>query len=615
MKTTNNKLANKLALTAILIFCTLAIMSCDKDNSQNGEEIPSGQNQLIINVAGVSDQESNNIKSKLSSTSNINTSSHSIELVQSDGFDAVIAIDNNSPLTEAPLISPSGLKATSQIKAASTPLSPNTTYRMYFYKNNGGTYTFNKSTQFSTGTNSTIQLSNGSYKWVALSYNNTDAIPDADASNNLLLPENKDVIYATSGTTDIVINNNVTPLSVSIVFNRLYARIAVEVNTLGMFAPINSATIGVTGQNSKAATVNLLSGALTLASSGGTPALATVNFSDFNNNPSRKVAYYYTADPTAQTLTISVTDLKIQLDNNLERSFGTTALNQSKSITPERGKTNRFLVGITESALTFGTVKWSRSNLYYKAGDATPYRFYHTNPQTADPNSFFSFGAHLPRVLANANADEDACALVYPAGLWKIPTTAQLQNITSRGLAGALLGELGLTNVVGIDALVAVQDALAAPVANSTATANYAEFTPSAGNNSAYGAATSSVNRLRFNYNGYMNVLGAIQNLITLDLGNTYGSYNAFWTSNYLFGTLPGVTIGVKYHLGHTTIVPIILNREYKAYTTSSAFSIGVLGSISVLNTPLMNIRCVRNEDWAELSELPNYNPMPVYPI
>lgn len=346
MKTTNNKLAKKLALAAILMSCTLAIMSCDKDNSQNGQEIPSGQNQLIINVAGVSEQESNNIKSKLSSTSNINTSSHSIELVQSDGFDAVIAVDNNSPLTEAPLISPSGLKATSQIKAASTPLSPNTTYRMYFYKNNGGTYTFDKSMQFSTGTNATIQLSNGSYKWVALSYNNTDAIPDADASNNLLLPENKDVIYATSGTTDIVINNNVNPLSIGIVFNRLYARIAIEFNTLGMFAPINSATIGVTGQNSKAATVNLLSGALTLASSGGTPALATVNFSNFNNNPSRKVAYYYTADPTPQTLNISVTELKIQLDNNTERTFGTTALNQSKSITPERGKTNRFLVGI-----------------------------------------------------------------------------------------------------------------------------------------------------------------------------------------------------------------------------------------------------------------------------
>lgn len=203
--------------------------------------------------------------------------------------------------------------------------------------------------------------------------------------------------------------------------------------------------------------------------------------------------------------------------------------------------------------------------------------------------------------------------MVYPAGLWKLPTADQLDPITSRGLLGALLGELGLSNVAGIDALVAVQDALAAPVANSTATASYAEFTPSAGNNSAYGAATSSVNRLRFNYNGFMNVLGAIQNLITLDLGDTYGRYNAFWTSENLIGS-PIINAGVKYHLGHTTIVPIILTREYKAYRTTSLLSVGLLGSISVINSPLMNIRCVRDDTWAASSALPNYNPMPVYP-
>lgn len=614
MKTTNRISASKCVLATIIVLCTLVIVSCNKEKSQNGQDIPSGQNQLIIHVGGVGDQENSSIKAKISSTSSINTSINSIELVQSNGFDAIIAVDNNSPSTEKPLISQSGLKASSQIKAVSTPLEPNTTFRVYFYKNNGGTYTFDKSMQFSTGTNATIQLSNGSYKWVALSYNNTDAIPDADVSNNLLLPENKDVLYATSTATDIIINNNPDPLNISIVFNRLYARIAIEINTLGMFAPINTATIGVTGQNSKAATINLLSGALTLASSGSSPALATVNFINLNGNPSRKVAYYYTADPTAQNLTITVTNLKIQLDNNTERSFGTTVLNQSKSITPERGKTNRFLVGITESALTYEGVKWSRANLYYKPGDATPYRFYHTNPQTDDPNSFFSFGAHLPRVLANANAAVDACALVYPAGLWKLPTSAQLDPITSRGngllgtLLGGILPDLGLTNIAAIDAAVNAQDALATPVANSTATANYAEFTPSAGNNSAYGAATSSVNRLRFNYNGYMYTLGAIQNLITLDLGNTYGRYNAFWTNENLIALPPIINLAVKYHLGHTT------GGNYKAYRTTNLLNAGLLGSISVINSPLMNIRCVRDDTWTTKSALPTYNPMPVYP-
>jgi len=605
MKTTNNNLASKFALAAFLALGTLAVTSCNKDKNQNGQEVPSDQSQLVVRIAGINDGEST---VKKGSTSKGKSGSHSIELVQSNGFDAIVAVDNNVPSNDASAFSSVALRASNRLKAA-TPLGSTTTYRLYLYKNNGGTYTFTKSVQFTPGSEAPIQVPNGSYKWVALSYNNTDAIPDGDASNNLVLPQNKDVLYATSGPTDIIINSNTAPLNIT--FNRLYARIAIEVNTLGMFAPINSATIAVTGQSAKAATLNLTTGALTVAASGGTPALTEVNFTDLDGNAARKIAYYYTADETAQNLSVSVTNLKIQLDNNTERNFGATTLTQNKAITPVRGKNHRFLVGITESALTYGSgtglAQWSRSNLYYKPGDATPYRFYHTNPQTNDPNSYFSFGAHLPRVLASANAAVDACALVYPAGLWKTPTGAQLENVTSRGLLGGLLGDLGLTNIAGIDALVIVQDALAARVANSTATATYSEFTPAAGNNAAYGAATSSVNRLRFNYNGYMNTLGALNNLITLNLGNTYGSYNAFWTSENLIGT-PVINLGVKYHLGHTT------GGNYKAYRTTSLLSAGLLGAVSVINSPLMNIRCVRDATWAAKSAAANYEPMPVYP-
>ncbi|MGJ1224719.1 hypothetical protein BCY89_15275 [Sphingobacterium siyangense] len=605
MKTTNNNLASKFALAAFLALGTLAVTSCNKDKNQNGQEIPSDQSQLVVRIAGISDGE-NTVKK--ASTSTGKSSSNSIELVQSNGFDAIVAVDNNVPSNDASAFSQAALRASSGLKAA-TPLGSTTTYRLYLYKNNGGTYTFTKSVQFTPGSEAPIQVPNGSYKWVALSYNNTDAIPDGDASNNLVLPQNKDVLYATSGATDITINSNTAPLNIT--FNRLYARIAIEVNTLGMFAPINSATIAVTGQNAKAATINLATGALTVAPSGGTPALTEVNFTNLDGNAARKIAYYYTADETAQNLSVSVTNLKIQLDNSTERNFGTTTLTQNKAITPVRGKNHRFLVGITESALTFGSgsglAQWSRSNLYYKPGDATPYRFYHTNPQTNDPNSYFSFGAHLPRVLASANAAVDACALVYPAGLWKTPTAAQLANVTSPASLGGLLGDLSLTNVAGIDALVLVQDLLAARVPNSTATATYSEFTPTSGNNSAYGAATSSVNRLRFNYNGYMNTLGVINNLITLNLGNTYGSYNAFWTSENLIGT-PLINLGVKYHLGHTT------GGNYKAYRTTSILSAGLLGAVSVINSPLMNIRCVRDATWATKSAAANYEPMPVYP-
>lgn len=280
----------------------------------------------MVNVNGISDEESNNLKSKKSSTSINHEHKNLIKLVQTDGFDAVIAVDNNTIPSE----NSSFFKANSKgLKAASTPLSSTTTYRLYLYKNEGGIYTFTKSMQFTSGSPASIKIPNGSYKWVALSYNNTDNIPDANASNDLVLPENKDVIYATSGITDIVINSNTIPLNIT--FKRLYARIAIEINTLGMFAPINSATITVTGQSTKAATLNLLSSALTLAASGGTPSLTQVNFTDLDNNPSRKIAYYYTADQTPQNLTVYLTNLKIQLDDDTERDFGSTELNQNNN--------------------------------------------------------------------------------------------------------------------------------------------------------------------------------------------------------------------------------------------------------------------------------------------
>lgn len=610
MKTTKNIIANKYALVSIILLCTLGITSCLKDNFLNEQENPSEQNQLIIQVSGISAEEDKTIKSKLGSgASKIETGANSIDLVESEGFDAVIAIDNNNPSTEESFTNRSGLKASIKQKAAYLPLENNITYRIYLYKNNGGAYTFHSTKQFTQGTNSSMSVPNGSYKWVALSYNNNDSIPEAGASNDLTLPENKDVLYATSGSNDIIVNNN-TP-AVSIIFNRLYARIAIEFNTIGMFAPINSATISVSGQNSKGATLNLLSGTLNVAPTGVTPQITEVDFNNINGDASRKVAYFYTADETPQNLSITVTNLKIQLDNDTERNFGSTTLNQTKSITPQRGKNHRFLVGITESALTYEGVKWSRSNLYYKPNDATPYRFYHTNPQTNDPNSYFSFGAHRPRVLASANAAVDACSLVYPAGLWKIPSAADISTVTSQGLGG-LLGDLSLGNVAGIDVLVGLQDALARPVEGSTVGNKYSEFTPSSGYNPAYGAATSPVNQLRFNYNGYMNTLGVLSNLITLELWNTYGSYNAFWTNENLIAS-PIINAGVKYHLGHTAEIPLVGER-YKAYRTTSLISIGLLNSISVINSPLMNIRCVRDDTWASKSENPNYNPMPVYP-
>ena len=598
MKTFPNKLASKFALAAFLALGTLAVTSCNKDN-QAGQEVPEGNSQLIVRIAGISDGENINSKGTKGSTSN-NSGTQSVELVQSSGFDAIVALDNKVPSIETPTIAQAGLKASNGSKAVSAPLAATTTYRLYLYKNNGGTYTFAKSMQFTPGTEAPIQIPNGSYKWVALSYNNTDAIPDADVTNNLVLPENKDVLYATSGATDIVINANTAPLSIT--FNRLYSRIAIEVNTLGMFAPINSATIAVTGQSARAATLDLTTGALTLAPSAGVPALTEANFTDIDGNASRKVAYYYTADLTAQNLSVTVGNLSIKLDNATDRVF-TTPQTFTQLITPERGKNHRFLVGIAESAITYGGVKWARSNLYYRTGGTlttTPYRFYHTNPfSPAVSESFFSFKGHLPGVLANAVEanQKDPCALVYPAGLWKTPINTEIGTLTSQqgvisGLLGALLGNPATPN--------------------STFGPNYIEYSNSAGSATGPYATTPAANILRFNYNGLNNTVNLLSGTINVTLGQV-GSTAAFWgRDNVLDGgllALLGTSVGAWSYIGRTQD-PVIGNPRSVASKGAGALNIDLL-NLGLVGSGFQNVRCVRNANFTAISAAQGYNPMP----
>lgn len=597
MKTINNNLASKFALAAFLALGTLAVTSCNKDNNQAGQEVPEGNSQLIVRIAGISDGENINSKGTKSSTSN-NSGTQSVELVKSNGFDAIVAIDNKVPSVETSTIAQAGLKASNGSKAVSAPMVAGTKYRLFLYKKTGATYTYDQSVEFSSGSEAPVAVTKGAtYKWLAISYNTAvDLVQDRGLNDTFTLPENKDVLYAAS-TTDFTVGETVAPISIS--FNRLYARIAVEVNTLGMFAPINSASITVTGQSARAATLDLTTGALTLAPTAGTPALTEVNFTDIDGNASRKVAYFYTADPTAQNLTVAVTNLKIQLDNSTERNFGTTTLSQVKSITPERGKNHRFLVGLTESAIAYGGVSWARSNLYYRTGGTlapTPYRFYHTNPFSPDKQeSFFAFKGHLPGVLANAVEanQKDPCALVYPAGLWKTPTYTQLNSVTSQqGLVSGLVGSL-----IGNPA-----------TPNTTFGTNFIDYTNTAGSGTSPYATTPNANRLRFYYNGLQSGVSLLSGVINVNLGTTVGTTASFWSSDRV-ADLSIIQVGAWSYIG-TTQDPLLGAPRSVASRGAGVLNIDLL-NLGLVGSGFMNVRCVRDANWTATSTAVGYNPMP----
>lgn len=592
MKKTNN-LASKFALAAFFALGTLAVTSCNKDNNQTGQEVPTGSSQIIVRIAGISDGASNSSKgSKSSIASHKTSSSKSIELVSGNGFDAVIAVDNQIPAST---------KTPSLRAANGTPVSSNmiagTKYRLFLYKKTGATYTYENSYEFTVGQETPIDVKKGaSYKWVALSYNNGEAVANRGTDDQLLLPENKDVLFASS-TADLTIGDSTSPINIT--FNRLFSRIGIELNTKGMFGPMNAATVTVTGHSTKTATVDLTTGALALAQTASTPAISFASFINITEgDASQKIAYFYTADETPQAIKVVVKDLSIKLDNGTNRVFSTSTLSQTQAIAPERGKNHRLLLGLTESALTRDGVQWSRSNLYYKAGDVTPYRFNPTNDFNviADPRAYFSFRGHLPMVLASNDPkkQKDPCALVYPAGLWKTPTAAQVGAITSRsGLLGDLLG--GVLDLV-----------LPSKTKGTSESNKGLEYSGATGANPAYGDAQ---NTLRFNYNGSQTKISVLSDLVSLNLGNTQGKHAAFWSSNELIDlSLLGTGVGAQSFIGYKASG--LLGSATIASTAAGLLNINLLG-LDVISSELMNIRCVRDQSWNTVSLLPGYNPEP----
>lgn len=620
MKTINNNFASKFALVAFLIVGNLVVTSCNKDNKQ---EIPTGNSKLIVSIAGIGESEIINVsgnKGSLSSAkySSQNTAQNSIKIVEGNAFDAIVGVDNHIPSTNEAPISQAGRRTSDGLKAVSTPLSSTTTYRLYLYKNNGGTYTFTQSIQFTPGAETPIQVPNGSYKWVALSYNNTDALPDGASSSSIVLPANKDVLYASSGASDIVISDNTIPINIT--FNRVFAKITVEINTLGMFARMTeNPTISVTAPNIiKTGTLNLTTGALSAISSGTNLSLTATDFTDISpvsGEAYQKVAYFYTAPQAQQTITAAVSNLKIKLDDGTIRDFGTATSNQVIQITPTAGKSQRALVGFSESALTRNTVKWSRSNLYYVAGDH-PYRFFHTNAQTpasvTDPKtqaSFFAFRGHLPLKFAKNNPalQKDPCALVYPANLWKTPTQTEIGSLTTtQGLLTNVLGNI--TSVLGLGST---------PGASVPSSGNgYIDFT-STGQNAAYAQNGSQANTLRFQYNGVMVTLAAVEELITLNLGSTHDASSGFWSNQDINNANLGGALGGVVNLGAWGFAGrsarFLGLGPFLPFANQSlgVLNISVLNLIDVIQSPFMNVRCVRNPNWTTISQAAGYNPEP----
>lgn len=648
------KRANWIVATAMLAFSGVMVASCSKESDPTEVVEPQGD-KLVISVQGINRGDTDaTLKAGLSTaTGKISTTGSSAvasKIYEFSDVDMAVSVDNNVPVKTTNITTRkrvSGLAADASLNAVEE-IETEVKYVVYLYAGN----TLVTSVLLEAGTQGTVEGLDpeGSYTWVALSYNSKEDSPElTPATADVELPENEDVLYA-SGTVNLA-----TDPTISILFDHVYSRIGIELNTIGIFGEITGTpAVSVSGLNLASGSLNLLSGVLTP----GATFAPNLTYADFENvDPAyndQKIAYVYTAPVAAQTVQVTVQNLIIShADGGLSRTYFTSPGNFTQNVTPVAGQSHRLLFNVVESALTtnYGgnTVEWGRSNLYYRGdnGGLRDYAFYANNQQTSRGDGYFAFGGTIPGQFATTSTQGDPCALVYPQGLWKQPGKADFNGLVRgdielnelTGVLGGIGQVVDATGVTGIlNLLTSLLGNTVATLVNTAAPNStlgpapyvYGQYTissgaPASGTN-AFGDANSASNNLRFYYNGQISSLTVLQgigegdgllnvglnelsaDLVGVNLINTniplldsYGDLTALWTNEQGTNILGLAGAGTWGYLGNagrgfewTGILPTLNARFHMANNTGELLNgVNALG-IDVLSTTMKNVRCVR---------------------
>lgn len=545
-------------LVALLICSAQLLPGCSKDKQAEIMKPAGDGTQLVVSVLGVTDADEttpSGLKANAAIKPAIKQSAVlPNKMLSFKDFDAVLEVERNVAGNSKVLIKDASQKnAGAGLLAAA--VAEGVVYRLMLYKADGK---FVSSTLLTSGKPAQLRVETGTtYNWYAVSYNSKDAIPEVDTlATALVLPGGKDVLYASGRVSIPEEPGSDTPLG--IIFKHSLARIAVELNTMGMFADMVSAGLSVAGVPVKTATLNLKTGAL----SNLVDYTQRVEYANFSNVDSaysdRKIAYIYTANAAAiNNLTVSVNALALTLDDRTTRTFAALATTPSVftfNLTPQLGASFTARVNLIESPLTLDGVRWSRQNLYYQAG-RNPYRFHHTYAHTNARNTYFSFGALTPD---SYGLDSDPCALVYPQGVWR-----QASEADFRTLVGTAIGGFGAE----------------ASTYNTVGGLGYIEYPGATGTAGPYPG-----NDLRFNMNGQGVAVSLLGNNVTIDLGQTFGGSANYWTSTPLLDALGLLRTGAYQYQASANTRSL----------STSLLNISLLGNVEVAQTNFRNIRCVR---------------------
>lgn len=465
-------------------------------------------------------------------------------------------------------------------KRAVSNMSPNKKYRVVVYNTNasGKATTYVNQSQGVVGSPLKIPVyRNKTYRWFAYSYNREEDIP-ALHSTDYYLPvianqnsSENDFLYSTGliETSDIVDGEN----PISITFSRKLAKIRLEINARGIFATINSANVDVLAADSgpKDGLFSLLDGSYSINF------VTNLSYTTWNpvisdTVPSNWAVYrdFYTAvNSSVMRLSLKINEIIVaseRINDNapntrsqIPRTFQNVDFTFPDFIA-KPGHRYQALLELLESPIKRGTAYWARGNLYYdESVDRNKYRFRYDNPHIRNINngihnigdSDYWYGGITPH--SPPNQQIDPCKMVYPEGLWRLPTPDEYNSL------------IGSTN----------------PAVGRRDQANREGWYISWDNATDIGAPRHPHKHLIFTALGYKDANGEILDYI-YKAGNPNNGYLNHWFSTSDKGYF------------RTNIANTYFMMEYRtaAYNTSPKFTVS---TTNVPNQPIAApIRCVR---------------------
>lgn len=396
----------------ILFLIFISLNSCSKEEGKNTENYKTTVN---IKISGADTQvESNNKKSSLGQSQS--------QLFSLDADHQVLATlspQQNTEVNRNLKAATGGAKSATPVR---NPLSSGTVYFLAVYKTTGEYVTHQQYT-YAPGQDPQINVSPGTYTFIAVA-SGTNTLPNINFNQPLsqlnlsVTDAAMDLMYFKQ---DLTVQAGATN-NLDVVLRHLFTQVILTINTaqIGDVVSIGAANIS---PNLSVANVSLQDGALTYPPN-ATASPKTITFSNttgqtLTSNP----IYIFPSNTTSGSVTI--TNFQI----------GTIAKPLTfANLTLTDGVKYNLDFRLLAVGINIGYEVWSAGNLIYDAGQGR----YGFTLSDNDYGNYWFYNHVLPKKLDGTNqgpdpgingASGDPCALVLPAGTWRLPTEGEVNQL------------------------------------------------------------------------------------------------------------------------------------------------------------------------------------------